>query len=65
MAGRRGWLIQRKSDVCGWKRIERVQRYAHLAPDHLTEHARQIDAIFGSRVPNLSHTENLKAGEVT
>lgn len=37
-----------------------VQRYAHLAPNHLTEHARQIDAIFGSRVPNLSHGEILK-----
>ncbi len=39
-----------------------VQRYAHLAPNHLTEHARQIDVIFGSRVPNLSHVENLVVG---
>ncbi|WP_410779839.1 hypothetical protein, partial [Klebsiella quasipneumoniae] len=27
--------------------IEMVRRYAHLAPNHLTEHARQIDSIFG------------------
>lgn len=39
-----------------------IQRYAPLASNHLTEHARQIDAIFGSRVPNLSHVENLVVG---
>ncbi|WP_410779782.1 hypothetical protein, partial [Klebsiella quasipneumoniae] len=27
--------------------IEMVRRYAHLAPNHLTEHARKIDSIFG------------------
>lgn len=62
------WLIQSGvplsalQEMGGWESIEMVQRYAHLAPNHLTEHARQIDAIFGSRVPNLSHVENLKAG---
>ena len=62
------WLIQAGvplsalQEMGGWESIEMVQRYAHLAPNHLTEHARQIDAIFGSRVPNLSHGENLKAG---
>ncbi len=60
------WLIQAGvplsalQEMGGWESIEMVQRYAHLAPNHLTEHARQIDAIFGSRVPNLSHGENLK-----
>lgn len=55
------WLIQAGvplsalQEMGGWESIEMVQRYAHLAPNHLTEHARQIDAIFGSRVPNLSH----------
>lgn len=34
---------------------EMVRRYAHLAPSHLTEYAKQIDAIFGQIVPNLSH----------
>ncbi|HAW3878215.1 TPA: hypothetical protein JLU58_004456 [Escherichia coli] len=32
-------------------------RYAHLAPNHLTEHARKIDDIFGDNVPNMSHSE--------
>lgn len=35
-----------------------VRRYAHLAPNHLTEHARQIDSIFEISVPNMSHIEN-------
>ncbi|ECI4452602.1 hypothetical protein R3X40_22315, partial [Salmonella enterica subsp. enterica serovar Agona] len=30
----------------------------HLAPNHLTEHARQIDSIFGTSVPNMSHSKN-------
>lgn len=25
-----------------------VLRYAHLAPDHLAEHAKQIDAVFNA-----------------
>ncbi|HHD2946292.1 TPA: tyrosine-type recombinase/integrase, partial [Enterobacter bugandensis] len=45
-------------EMGGWESIEMVRRYAHLAPNHLTEHARQIDSIFGSSVPNLSHSEN-------
>ncbi|NEG85044.1 tyrosine-type recombinase/integrase [Pantoea agglomerans] len=62
------WLIQAGvplsalQEMGGWESIEMVQRYAHLAPNHLTEHARQIDAIFGRRVPNLSHVENLVVG---
>lgn len=44
-------------EMGGWESIEMVQRYAHLAPNHLTVHARQIDAIFGDRVPNPSHCE--------
>ncbi len=35
-----------------------VRRYAHLAPNHLTEHAKQIDSIFGDCVPKLSHMES-------
>lgn len=44
------------------KIIEMVQRDVHLAPSHLTEDAKHFNAIFGSRVPNLSHRKNLKAG---
>ncbi|EBQ5258241.1 hypothetical protein AXQ97_001043 [Salmonella enterica subsp. enterica] len=35
-----------------------IHRYAHLAPNHLTEHAKQIDSIFSDDVPNMSHMEN-------
>ncbi|GJL38296.1 hypothetical protein TUM17576_51160 [Enterobacter hormaechei] len=42
----------------GWESIEMVRRYARLAPNHLTGHARQIDAIFNDDVPNMSHDEN-------
>lgn len=62
------WLIQSGvplstlQEMGGWESIEMIQRYAPLASNHLTEHARQIDAIFGSRVPNLSHVENLVVG---
>ncbi len=45
-------------EMGGWESIEMVRRYAHLAPNHLTEHAKQIDAILNACVPNLSHMEN-------
>ncbi|MDT3641311.1 site-specific integrase, partial [Cronobacter sakazakii] len=57
------WLVQAGvpisvlQEMGGWESIEMVRRYAHLAPNHLTEHAKQIDSIFGDCVPNLSHTE--------
>ncbi|EEZ8202006.1 TPA: hypothetical protein J4Z61_004270 [Escherichia coli] len=43
-------------EMGGWESIEMVRRYAHLAPNHLTEHARKIDDIFGDNVPNMSHS---------
>lgn len=58
------WLVQAGvpisvlQEMGGWESIEMVRRYAHLAPNHLTEHAKQIDAIFSACVPNLSHMEN-------
>lgn len=60
------WLVQAGvplsalQEMGGWESIEMVQRYAHLAPGHLKEHARHIDAIFSASVPNLSHAGNLK-----
>lgn len=60
------WLVQAGvplsalQEMGGWESIEMVQRYAHLAPGHLTEHARHIDAIFSASVPNLSQAGNLK-----
>ncbi|ARD17574.1 integrase [Edwardsiella piscicida] len=58
------WLVQSGvplsalQEMGGWESIEMVRRYAHLAPNHLTEHARQIDSIFGDAVPNLSHRKS-------
>lgn len=58
------WLIQSGvplsvlQEMGGWESIEMVRRYAHLAPSHLTEHARQIDSIFADDVPNTSHSGN-------
>ncbi|EPY6620815.1 site-specific integrase, partial [Shigella flexneri] len=58
------WLVQAGvplsvlQEMGGWESIEMVRRYAHLAPNHLTEHARQIDLILNPSVPNLSHSRN-------
>ena len=58
------WLIQSGvplsvlQEMGGWESIEMVRRYAHLAPNHLTEHAKQIDVIFDECVPNMSHMGN-------
>lgn len=63
------WLIQSGvplsvlQEMGGWESIEMVRRYAHLAPNHLTEHAKQIDAIFDSYVPNTSQGEKLVSGD--
>ncbi|HCR0925033.1 TPA: site-specific integrase [Klebsiella aerogenes] len=63
------WLIQSGvplsvlQEMGGWESIEMVRRYAHLAPNHLTEHARQIDSIFDEDVPNMSHKEKSAIGE--
>lgn len=62
------WLVQAGvplsalQEMGGWESIEMVQRYAHLAPNHLTEHARHIDAIFRVDVPNLSQSGKLEIG---
>jgi len=42
----------------GWESIEMVQRYAHLAPHHLTEHARKIDALLAHDGTNTTQGEN-------
>nr|WP_279077285.1 site-specific integrase [Hafnia alvei] len=60
------WLVQSGvplsilQEMGGWESIEMVRRYAHLAPNHLTEHAKQIDVIFNDDVPNMSQLEKLE-----
>ncbi len=34
--------------------IEMIQRYAHLAPNHLTQHAMQIDAFLEGNGTNMA-----------
>lgn len=64
------WLIQSGvplsvlQEMGSWESIEMLRRYAHLAPNHLTEHAKQIDDVFNkfkNRVPNLSHLKKMKS----
>lgn len=56
------WLIQAGvplsvlQEMGGWESIEMVRRYAHMAPNHLSEHAKHIDGIFGKDVSNLSQS---------
>lgn len=58
------WLIQSGvplsvlQEMGGWESIEMVRRYAHLAPNHLSEHARKIDAIFGNHDTNMTQGVN-------
>ena len=58
------WLIQAGvplsalQEMGGWESIEMVQRYAHLAPNHLTGHARQIDSILGVSDTNTTQGRN-------
>ncbi|CAM4208407.1 Integrase family protein [Yersinia intermedia] len=54
------WLVQAGvplsalQEMGGWESIEMVRRYAHLSPNHLTEHARKIDEVMGINVTNLA-----------
>ncbi|HDS1238692.1 TPA: site-specific integrase [Pluralibacter gergoviae] len=63
------WLIQSGvplsilQEMGGWESIEMVRRYAHLAPNHLTEHASKIDDIFRCSDTNQSQPDLMKVGE--
>lgn len=58
------WLIQSGvplsalQEMGGWECIEMVRRYAHLAPNHLTEHARKIDLLFDIHDTKTTQGEN-------
>lgn len=59
------WLVQAGvplsalQEMGGWESIEMVQRYAHLSPSHLTEHARKIDDVLAGDVTNLALLESV------
>ncbi|WGL99713.1 site-specific integrase [Arsenophonus sp. aPb] len=56
------WLVQSGvplsalQEMGGWESIDMVRRYAHLAPNHLTEHAKKIDALMNVNDTNMSQT---------
>ncbi|PHM67731.1 integrase [Xenorhabdus stockiae] len=60
------WLVQAGvplsalQEMGGWESIEMVRRYAHLAPNHLTEHAKKIDALIISHDTNMTQ-ETIRA----
>ena len=55
------WLVQQGTPLAalkemgGWESVEMVQRYAHLAPEHLSQHARLIDS---SMPPGIGLVQN-------
>ena len=55
--------IRRK--MGGWESIEMVQRYAHLAPEHLSQHARLIDSGFAPEIDGLvQNFAKVQKGEI-
>ncbi|WP_420804661.1 tyrosine-type recombinase/integrase [Tolumonas lignilytica] len=52
------WLVQAGTplsalkEMGGWETLDMVMRYAHLAPNHLAEHAKQIDGMLNANDTN-------------
>ena len=44
LASPAGTPLAALKEMGGWESVEMVQRYAHLAPEHLSQHARLIDS---------------------
>ncbi|WP_369796340.1 tyrosine-type recombinase/integrase [Snodgrassella sp. CFCC 13594] len=64
------WLVQRGvplrviQEMGGWKTLQMVMRYSHLAPDHLHEYASKLDDFKGADT-NLPHPISNLKGEDT
>ena len=65
------WLIQSGvplsvlQEMGGWESVDMVRRYAHLTPNHLTQHAKQIDVIFGTDDPQcINHVPPVKSRQL-
>ena len=64
------WLVQSGvplsvlQEMGGWESTEMVRRYAHLAPAHLSEHAKAIDAILGGFGTNTAQNKNASSEEL-
>ena len=49
-------------ELGGWETIEIVKRYAHLAPDHLLDHAKRVS--FGKQATSqVRHSDEAKKDE--
>ena len=46
-AGTRVWLAAGVTDMRGWRSSVMVERYAHLAPEHLAKAANRLDSLIG------------------
>ena len=53
LAGVGIYLVDYIENMVVWESIEMVQRYAHLAPEHLSQHARLIDSGFAPEIDGL------------
>ncbi|MBB1200504.1 site-specific integrase [Enterobacteriaceae bacterium 89] len=47
------WLVQSGVSL-RWESIDMVQRYAHFAPNHLTQYAMQIDSFLAGNGTNMA-----------
>ncbi|MFC3875089.1 tyrosine-type recombinase/integrase, partial [Neisseria musculi] len=54
------WLVQSGvslyalKEMGGWENIEMVQKYAHLAPEHLHRHAGLLDGVLDTKWTQLN-----------
>ncbi len=46
-------------ELGGWETIEMVQRYAHLAPDHLKKHASLSDKLNATNTPHYKQSAKI------
>lgn len=58
------WLVQSGvpisalQEMGGWESIGMVKRYAHLSPNNLTQHTKQIDGILNINGTNMAREYN-------
>jgi integrase len=52
-------LLSMLQEMDGRESMEMVRRYAHLTPNHLSEHARKIDAILAS-MTQIRHKDKIR-----
>lgn len=55
---RSGVPLSALQEMGDWESIEMVRHYAHLAPNHLTEHAKKIDSLLDGNDTNMTQEEN-------